>query len=451
MHDANISPQGYSYGKDPKATNPFWTQDSESVYYKEFDNPKTLERVNSLCYMINFYVNKVSAQVSTTLINALLNVEVTLPFILNGKEALLVCESFENNTLKIVGVLAHEPIDTVEIYLTSGIQVAHDGKDGKDGATGPEGPAGPQGEAGPQGPVGPEGPQGPEGHMGPQGEKGDTGATGPEGPAGKDGSVGPAGPEGPIGPQGPQGESGPAGADGKDGVTPDISVIATVDDTTGTPHVEVTKSGTVDKPIFDFDFTGLKGEKGDGGSGSSYTWKGLASDTSIASNSINDVLSAARAVNATELYIPNLTLTSIDSDGVTTCQYVDTDGSVKNYSTSYTGVSTVGTRVILRTVGVMINLVGGNIVNCSVILDVKSAKIVLRIANNNKIEIEYPTYSFYGYDSNYGLQFAIDTGSGIKLYQGSTTDYHPVVVFEETQLIFSESVSRSYLGSIYYR
>ena len=278
-----ISPQGYSYGKKPQSVNPFWDEDTEPVYFKEFTENKVLTEVDSLCYFIQFYVNNIPASVSTTLCNTLLDTELCLPFILNDKSALLVCESTEINNLKIVGVLAHEPIDTVRIDLVSGKKVAHDGKDG---AVGPEGPAGPQGEAGPVGPQGPKGdtgeqgpvgPEGPVGPMGPQGEKGADGAPGKDGAAGPEGPMGPAGPKGdkgdtgPEGPQGPQGEmgpmgpEGPAGKDGTLGATPDITVTATVDETGGVPDVNVTKTGTILKPTFDFAFTGLKGEKGDVG------------------------------------------------------------------------------------------------------------------------------------------------------------------------------------------
>lgn len=75
----------------------------------------------------------------------------------------------------------------------------------------------------------------------PKGEKGDKGDTGA---------------------QGATGETGPAGADGADGVTPAITATAEVDSTTGTPAVQVTKSGTETAPSFKFSFTGLKGETG---------------------------------------------------------------------------------------------------------------------------------------------------------------------------------------------
>lgn len=109
----------------------------------------------------------------------------------------------------------------------------------------------------------------PKGDKGDKGDTGETGATGPQGPAGADGATGPQGPQGIQGPagengqdgaQGPQGIQGPAGADG---VTPNVSMTASVDATTGTPAVSVTKSGTAAEPAFSLAFSGLKGEQGE--------------------------------------------------------------------------------------------------------------------------------------------------------------------------------------------
>ena len=55
------------------------------------------------------------------------------------------------------------------------------------------------------------------------------------------------------------------GAKGDDGVTPTISANATVSPTTGTPAVSVVKSGTDAAPVFNFNFSGLKGETGAAG------------------------------------------------------------------------------------------------------------------------------------------------------------------------------------------
>lgn len=123
----------------------------------------------------------------------------------------------------------------------------------------PQGPQGPKGDPGPQGPQGEIGLQGPQGEPGPQGPQGDTGPQGPQGEQGPQGVQGPAGAQGPVGSQGLQGEQGPQGE------TPVISANATVDNSTGTPSVEVQKSGTDVAPIFTFNFSNLKGEKGDKG------------------------------------------------------------------------------------------------------------------------------------------------------------------------------------------
>ena len=56
--------------------------------------------------------------------------------------------------------------------------------------------------------------------------------------------------------------NGTDGTDGTDGVTPVISATASVDNTTGTPSVTVTKSGTDANPSFAFAFEHLKGADG---------------------------------------------------------------------------------------------------------------------------------------------------------------------------------------------
>lgn len=101
------------------------------------------------------------------------------------------------------------------------------------------------------------------------------------------GPQGPAGPAGPMGPQGPAATLVPAttttlggikvgsnltitddgtlsatGGGGGGGTTPDITVTASVDATSGTPNVTVTKTGTLDNPSFDLAFTGIVGAQG---------------------------------------------------------------------------------------------------------------------------------------------------------------------------------------------
>lgn len=57
------------------------------------------------------------------------------------------------------------------------------------------------------------------------------------------------------------------GQRGDDGTTPVISATATVDGNTGTPSVEVTKTGTDEAPSFAFAFSNLKGASGEAENG----------------------------------------------------------------------------------------------------------------------------------------------------------------------------------------
>ena len=57
-------------------------------------------------------------------------------------------------------------------------------------------------------------------------------------------------------------QNAPAGGGGGTAVTPNITVTASVDDSSGTPAVTVTKSGTQAAPSFRFTFAGLRGADG---------------------------------------------------------------------------------------------------------------------------------------------------------------------------------------------
>ena len=67
------------------------------------------------------------------------------------------------------------------------------------------------------------------------------------------------------GEQGSQGVPGQDGTDGADGVTPNITATGSVTNTTGTPSVTITKTGTDDAPNFDFAFENIKGATGSAG------------------------------------------------------------------------------------------------------------------------------------------------------------------------------------------
>ena len=165
-----------------------------------------------------------------------------------------------------------------------------------------------KGATGATGPKGDTGPQGPKGDTGPQGPKGETGAAAGFGTptATVDANVGTPsvtitasgantakvfnfafknlkGQKGDTGPRGPQGEQGPKGETGATGTTPTITASATVNNSTGTPSVTVTKSGTNTNPSFTFAFHNLKGAKGDPGVN--------ATTTAVATTTANGLMS----------------------------------------------------------------------------------------------------------------------------------------------------------------
>nr|DAI26746.1 MAG TPA: tail fiber protein [Caudoviricetes sp.] len=59
----------------------------------------------------------------------------------------------------------------------------------------------------------------------------------------------------------------PQGIQGEIGETPDVSAVAEVNNTVGTPSVVVEKSGTKENPVFNFKFSNVKGQTGDSGIG----------------------------------------------------------------------------------------------------------------------------------------------------------------------------------------
>lgn len=70
---------------------------------------------------------------------------------------------------------------------------------------------------------------------------------------------------------------------GKTGVTPNLTITATIDNSTGTPNVTVTKSGLPEEPHISLAFTGMKGE--DGGSTYANTSEGQTSGLSLNTSS----------------------------------------------------------------------------------------------------------------------------------------------------------------------
>ena len=258
MEGKNITPQGYTYAIAPNTSHPFWKNgdSGESNYiYADLKNPVVFENTDTNFTRFDAVLQgdvPFVAPLTLPLVSVVINSEVALPFvgITHGDVSFLICEGIEAHKLKAVGVYATSDMSALEIYNIRSIPAPIKGDKGDNGVT-PDITASASVDQ----------------------TTGNATVTVTKNGADTDPAFNFAftGLKGERGEQGQAGAKGEKGDTGADGVTPDITVVATVDETTGTPVVDVTKSGTAENPVFDFAFSGLKGGGGSGGSGG--TWK----------------------------------------------------------------------------------------------------------------------------------------------------------------------------------
>lgn len=261
MEGKNITPQGYTYAIAPNTTHPFWKNgdSGESNYiYADLKNPVVFENTDTNFTRFDAVLQgevPFIAPLTLSLVSVAINSEVALPFVgvAHGDVAFLICEGIEANKLKVVGVYATSDMSALEISNIRSIPAPIKGDKGDNGVT-PDITATASVDQTTGNATVTVTKTGAETNpvfnfsfTGLKGERGEPGQPGENGEPGTPGA---------------KGEPGTPGADG---VTPDITVVATVDETTGTPAVDVTKSGTAEKPVFDFAFSGLKGAGGSGG------------------------------------------------------------------------------------------------------------------------------------------------------------------------------------------
>lgn len=322
MDNTNITPQGYTYAIAPNTTHPFWKDGSgDSNYiYAQLKNPVVFENTDK-----NFTRFDVTlegdvpfiAPLTLSLVSVTINSEVALPFVgvSHGDVAFLICEGIESNQLKVVGVYATTDMSALEIKHIISIPApikGDKGDNGQDGVT-PQITATASVDQ-------------TTGNATVNVTKTGTDTN----PAFNFAFTGLKGERGERGEQGQAGANGNDGATGATGATPDITVNATVDETTGSPTVQVTKSGTLENPVFDLAFSGLKGEGGGGAS-----WQTLAT----ADGNIKNIMSQLNQLNATKVLLDNLNISGFQSGLYFNIKYVDDSGTIQTLSRSYSSVT----------------------------------------------------------------------------------------------------------------
>lgn len=130
---------------------------------------------------------------------------------------------------------------------------------------------------------------------------------------------------------GDSGAPGQKGDPGVDGITPTITAAASVSNTSGTPSVTVTKTGSNTNPSFAFNFSGLKGDKGEDGE--------RYDDTEIKAE-INDTWEAQGQLGAKNLIKYPYYGTTRSYEGL---EFTDSNGII-----TINGVSTVSANYYLR-------------------------------------------------------------------------------------------------------
>lgn len=245
----SITPQGYKYGIQPNTNHPFWGGDGEGdtmTFYDFSSIPEVVTDTDKKFQTVSVSVDTTLFNLTQAPISVSADDEVFIPFVYKDKTLYLFGEGVGNNEIKWTGVYSPfevsvfsnlvtiKPLNLPDVQATAEV----DNSVGVPSVT-----------------VTNSDNVLDFSFKNLKGEKGDKGDTGEKGADGAQGI------------QGEQGPQGKRGLQGVPGVTPDITIIATVDETTGTPSVSVNKNGTSDSPIFDLAFSGLKGESASGGGG----------------------------------------------------------------------------------------------------------------------------------------------------------------------------------------
>ena len=151
----------------------------------------------------------------------------------------------------------------------------------------------------------------------------------------------------------------------------------------------------------------------------------------------------------TEIYISGIKL-GLSNSGKTVCKYVDSDGTIKEYSATYTTLTSSQGATADKTIPIYFKF------NDHTLIDFKvlpiNGYVTLKKDNYDGITWEYPIFNLTGYsfkEFTSIFYFNIPGGVNTRIYAGSSLDDHDIVCIKEMQ-----QISASYLAdnvTVYYR
>ena len=141
---------------------------------------------------------------------------------------------------------------------------------------------------------------------------------------------------------------------------------------------------------------------------------------------------------------------TISNSGTTTCKYVDSDGTVKNYSATYTKVTSTQNVTTDIAIPIYFKINGNTLIDFKVLQ--VDGYVTLKKANYDGITWRYPLFNLVGYsfrEYSASFYFNIPTGINARVFAGGVLNEHDVVSITEMQQISSSELADN--CTVYYR
>ena len=156
-----------------------------------------------------------------------------------------------------------------------------------------------------------------------------------------------------------------------------------------------------------------------------------------------------RNKGGTEIYISAIKL-GISNSGTTTCKYVDSDGTIKNYSATYTILTSSQNVETEISIPIYFKFNDHTLIDFTVLP--VDTYVTIKKANYDGITWKKPmfnlsSYSFREFSSSF--YFNIPTGINARVFAGGVLNEHDIVSITEMQQISSSELADN--CTVYYR